>query len=124
MGMARAITTISTVLVICLAAGSAAAGDADSETKETPPEFTQAFLTDKNNHKVGEEIWQDQCRHCHGASAYPGKAPKLKPYRYKPPFVFDRITNGFEKMPPWKDVYTKEERMALVAYILSDDFSP
>jgi len=94
------------------------------EVKETPPKFTKAYLNDANNQKAGEVIWKEQCRHCHGASAYPGKAPKLKPYRYKPPFVFDRITNGFEKMPPWIDVYTKEERMALVAYILSEDFSP
>ncbi len=57
-------------------------------------------------------------------ATHPGKAPKLKPWRYKADFVFDRITNGFQKMPAWKDVYTKEERMALVAYILSDDFSP
>jgi mono/diheme cytochrome c family protein len=113
-----------TVSAICAATGTAFAADSDTEAKETPPEFTEAYLADEKNMKLGEEIWQDQCRHCHGSSAYPGKAPKLKPYRYKPPFVFDRITNGFEKMPPWKDVYTKEERMALVAFILSDDFSP
>ena len=88
------------------------------------PSFSKSYLDDSKHQKAGEEIWADQCRHCHGASAYPGKAPKLKPWRYQADFVFDRITNGFQKMPAWKDVYTKEERMALVAYILSDDFSP
>ncbi len=107
-----------------LATQSALAGDEAPAAKETPPEFTKAYLDDAKNQKAGEVIWQEQCRHCHGASAYPGKAPKLKPYRYKPPFVFDRITNGFQKMPPWIEIYSKQERMTLVAYILSDDFSP
>jgi mono/diheme cytochrome c family protein len=123
---------VSTVFVATAATSSTFAADkpaktpaeAEAEVKETPPEFTKAYLNDAKNQKAGEVIWKDQCRHCHGASAYPGKAPKLKPYRYKPPLVFDRITNGFEKMPAWIDVYTKEERMALVAFILSDDFSP
>lgn len=92
--------------------------------KEPPPEFTEAYLNDKENRKAGKTVWVEQCRHCHGSSAYPGKAPKLKPYSYKPDFVFDRVTNGFRKMPAWGDVYSKEERMAVVAYILSDDFSP
>ncbi len=95
-----------------------------SKAEEIPPTFSKAYLDDTKHQKVGEEIWAEQCRHCHGASAYPGKAPKLKPWRYKPAFVFDRITNGFQKMPAWKDAYTMQERMALVAYILSDDFSP
>ena len=59
-----------------------------------------------------------------GNSAYPGKAPKLKPAGYKADFVFDRITNGFKKMPAWKTVFTLEERMQIVAYIMSDRFSP
>ena len=70
------------------------------------------------------EMWGAQCRHCHGAKAYPGKAPKLKPRRYKPGFVYLRVTDGFRKMPPWKAVYSDEQRMQLVAYILSSEFSP
>ena len=65
-----------------------------------------------------------QCRHCHGRSAYPGKAPKLKPRKYTPEFVFDRVTNGFRKMPAWKEVYSADERRAIVAYVLSREFSP
>jgi mono/diheme cytochrome c family protein len=109
-----------------IAAGSVGAIGADeNETpQEPPPEFTKAYLDDPKNQAAGEVVWHEQCRHCHGSSAYPGKAPKLKPYRYKPEFVFDRVTYGFEKMPSWIDAYSREERMAVVAYILSDDFSP
>ncbi len=91
---------------------------------ETPPEFTEAILTDPVIIAGGAEIWGSQCRHCHGKNAYPGKAPKLKPRKYKPEFVFDRVTNGFRKMPAWKEVYSKDERIAVVAYIKSRKFSP
>jgi mono/diheme cytochrome c family protein len=80
----------------------------------------------KNNDVIlaGEKIWQEQCTHCHGAKSYPGKAPKLQPRLYKAEFVWDRVHNGFRAMPPWKDVYKPDEIVALVAYILSDDFFP
>ena len=91
---------------------------------EAIPEFTQEFLEDAGNITAGEEIWTNQCRHCHGSSAYPGKAPKLKPSRYKPEFVYVRVTNGFGKMPAWKDVFSLEQRMHVVAYVLSSEFSP
>jgi len=90
---------------------------------EEKPEFTDAFMQDEANIVAGEELWK-QCRHCHGAKAYPGKAPKLKPVKYKPSFVFSRITKGYRKMPPWKDVFSLEQRMQLVAYIKSKQFSP
>jgi mono/diheme cytochrome c family protein len=86
--------------------------------------FTFAYLNNPKHIDEGRELWQQQCRHCHGASAYPGKAPKLKPRKYKPKFVYSRITNGFRKMPPWEAVYTLEQRMALVAFIKSGEFSP
>lgn len=97
---------------------SAKAGDAAE-----PPEFTEEFLADAVNISAGEALWK-QCRHCHGRNAYPGKAPKLKPRKYTPAFTYKRITNGFRKMPPWKDVFTQEQRMQLVAYIKSKQFSP
>jgi len=34
------------------------------------------------------------------------------------------VTNGFRKMPAWGDIFSDEERMSVVAYILSKDFSP
>ncbi len=94
-----------------------------SDEVETP-EFTDEFMTTDAVIATGGDLWGKQCRHCHGSSAYPGKAPKLKPARYTPDFVFDRVTNGFRKMPGWKSVFTLEERKSLVAYVLSRKFSP
>ena len=95
------------------------------ETAETAaPEFTEEFLADPEVLAKGKEVWEGTCQSCHGASAYPGKAPKLRPSRYEPPFVYDRVTNGFRKMPPWKDVFSDEERMSVTAYVLSKSFSP
>ncbi len=37
---------------------------------------------------------------------------------------FKRVTNGFREMPSWKEVYSREERMAVVTYVLSKEFSP
>ena len=90
--------------------GGVAAQNADAEAL---PEFTEEFLADGQNIAAGAEIWQTQCRHCHGNSAYPGKAPKLKPRRYKPEFVYLRVTNGFGKMPAWKAIFNREQRMSL-----------
>ena len=107
--------------IVLLMAGVAVA----ASKKSKPPEpFTDAFLTAQENIDVGGEIWVAQCAHCHGAKAYPGKAPKLKPRRYKPNFVYRRVTDGFRKMPAWKEQFTDLERMQIVAYILSDQFSP
>jgi mono/diheme cytochrome c family protein len=102
-----------------------AAAPAAAPTGSQPPHpFTEEYLADPANIDVGRTIWQEQCAHCHGAKAYPGKAPKLKPTSYKPEFVYRRVTDGFRAMPPWVDVYTDEERMQVVTYILSRDFNP
>jgi len=99
-----------------------AAGPASDEPEE--PDLSDTNLASTEAIEIGDELWGKQCRHCHGNSAYPGKAPKLKPASYEAAFVFDRITNGYRKMPAWKTVFSLEERTAIVAYILSDSFSP
>ncbi len=111
--LAGALSGVSTI-------GMAAGDDAE----EAPAVFTEAYLNDPANIEAGKAIWQEQCRLCHGYAAYPGRAPKLKPRRYKPEFVFKRVTNGFREMPSWKEVYSREERMAVVTYVLSKEFSP
>ena len=88
------------------------------------PEFTEAYLNDPANFEQGKELWFEQCTHCHGFKAYPGKAPKLKPARYTPEFVYKRVSKGFKKMPAWEEVYEVEEIMALVAYVKNKSFSP
>lgn len=88
------------------------------------PVFDRKFLQNPANIEMGKTVWDNQCRHCHGAAAYPGKAPKLNPGQLEPDFIYDRVTNGFGKMPGWKDVFSDKERMAVAAYIKSDQFSP
>ncbi len=106
-----------------LPAGQAGAkADAGEQLEEAV--FTEDFLADPSQVEAGKGLWTKQCRHCHGKNAYPGKAPKLKPKRYTADYVYDRVTNGFRKMPAWKAVYTLEERMAIVAFIMSKEFSP
>ena len=106
------------------AATEEAATEAAAEGEEEPPDFTEAFLANPANLDAGEALWDETCQHCHGSSAYPGKAPKLRPSRYTAEFVYDRVTNGFRKMPAWKDVFSQDERMSIAAYVVSDDFSP
>ena len=92
--------------------------------RDPPPAIDLATLKDAAAIATGEKLWQEQCTHCHGSKAYPGKAPKLTPRTYKPEFVWDRIHNGFRGMPPWKEIYQPNEVLALIAYVLSDDFFP
>ena len=96
----------------------------NTPAEEPPPTFDKSYLTSSTNIEAGREVWEVQCRHCHGKSAYPGKAPKLNPGAYTPDFVYDRVTYGFRGMPPWKAVFTLEQRKAVVAYVKSDNFSP
>ena len=81
------------------------------------------FLSDPKNVQKGREVWQARCQFCHGKSAYPGKAPKLDPSRYTPAFVYDRVANGFQGMPPWRHEFSVDELKAVVAYVLSPTFS-
>lgn len=104
----------------------AAAPSAEAAKKKSkPPEpFTEEMLLDQARIDAGKVIWQEQCQHCHGSKAYPGKAPKLRPAKYKPGFVYRRSTDGFRKMPAFDEVYSDVERMDVEIYIRSDQFSP
>ena len=97
---------------------------AQDDTEEAIPEFSEDFLANPEVLAKGKEVWEGTCRGCHGASAYPGKAPQLRPKRYDAAFVYDRVTYGYRKMPPWEDVFSEEERMNVSAYVLSRSFSP
>ncbi len=116
--------------------GTAVTAEAALAAPETPDEtrtieeivadqvFTAEFLEDPVNFAAGKEIWFAQCTHCHGYKAYPGKAPKLKPAKYKPEFVFKRVYKGFKKMPAWNEVYSIDEVRQVVAYIKGQGFAP
>jgi len=95
-----------------------------AEADEPVPTFSAEYLRDAKVVAEGKEVWTQQCRHCHGNSAYPGKAPKLSPGAMEPVYIFDRVTYGFKGMPPWRHVFSREQRMAVVAYIKSSAFSP
>ena len=128
-----AVARFAAMAVMAVAiAGNAAPALAQDTAKGTPkaaaeepaPKFDAAYMADAANIEVGKSVWAKQCRHCHGSSAYPGKAPKLSPGGLEPDFIFDRVTNGFRAMPPWNGVFTLEERKAVTAYIKSNGFSP
>jgi len=108
---------IAAVLLICLIGQTA-------YSVEPIPDFTEKVMKDPANLVLGQQVWDSQCRHCHGNSAYPGKAPKLKPSGYRPDFVYDRVTNGFRKMPAWRDIFDERQRVGVTVYIMSDTFAP
>jgi mono/diheme cytochrome c family protein len=111
---------IATFLLLCAlpGAGQQKAGE------EKMPTFDKKFLSSADNIQAGRAVWEAQCTHCHGANAYPGKAPHLNPGALEPDFIFHRVTYGFGKMPGWKEVFSLKQRMAVVAYIKSGDFAP
>lgn len=114
----------SALALLGVLAAAAAHAQEQKTVKEPVPVFDKAFLASKANIETGRNVWENQCRHCHGRAAYPGKAPKLNPGQLEPDFIYERVTYGFGKMPSWKDVFSVEERKGVVAYIKSDDFSP
>jgi mono/diheme cytochrome c family protein len=113
--------TLAFALLICTPSLVVSAQDS---AEEDIPEFTEDFLGDPETLATGKEVWESTCRACHGASAYPGKAPKLRPARYDAGFVYDRVTYGYRKMPAWEDVLSEEERMSVAAYVVSGRFAP
>jgi mono/diheme cytochrome c family protein len=123
MGIGR-ISMRPALAVLCLLSTGAALAQEQKTVKEPVPTFDKTYLSNKKNVAAGKVVWDGQCRHCHGAAAYPGKAPKLNPGQLEPGFIYDRVTYGFGKMPAWKDVFSLEQRKAVVAYVKSDDFSP
>jgi len=86
-------------------------------------ELSEDFLNDPDNIAVGKQLFQKQCARCHGSRAYPGKAPKLKEKKYRPEFVYKRVTKGFRGMPAWRNRYDEIQRKSITAYVMSKDFT-
>lgn len=108
-------------LLIALAGAADTRATEDTIFKEVA--FTEEFLRNSDNIATGKAVWDEQCKLCHGKTAYPGKAPRLKPYKYKPEFVYKRVTKGFRGMPSWAEVYSEHERMSVTAFVMSKEFS-
>ena len=117
--MPRSSCALAALALIGVVAAPALAGGAGEEA----PQFTEKFLNDADVLAKGQEIWVEQCQFCHGKNAYPGKAPKLKPRKYTPEFVYKRVTKGFKGMPGWGEVYNQEERMSVTAWVKNKNFS-
>ena len=96
---------------------------AKAQQQPIPP-LPREMLTEPARVAAGKSVWDEQCTHCHGRNAYPGKAPKLDPGRYSPEFVYHRVTYGFRGMPPFQEIYDEQQRIGVIAYILSPGFSP
>ena len=98
------------------------AGGRRARRAGVPVEFTKDFLGDPRNVQRGRDVWQGRCQFCHGKMAYPGKAPKLHPSRYTPAFVYDRVANGFQGMPPWRHEFSVDQLKSVVAYVLGQEY--
>lgn len=98
------------------------AGVVAAQEAQLPP-FPKDLLDKPEQIAQGREVFGKICKFCHGKSAYPGKAPKLNPPRYTPEFVYDRVTNGFRGMPPFKEQFSEKERQAVTVFVMSKEFS-
>jgi mono/diheme cytochrome c family protein len=105
----------SLAAIMALASGMPASAD--------PSEFPESFMADMTNIREGRELFRAQCGHCHGSRAYPGKAPRLRPDRYEPDFVFWAIKGGYGRMPSFDEHFNDEEVMQIVAFVKSRYFS-
>ncbi|MGA0557863.1 c-type cytochrome [Larkinella sp. VNQ87] len=77
----------------------------------------------------GEELFQEFCSSCHGEAGYgdgaAGRALGAKPANFHDPEVvkqtdgalFWKLSNGRGNMPPFKEVFSDEQRWQLVAYV-------
>jgi mono/diheme cytochrome c family protein len=112
------------VVAFAIAAAFALApvGPASSQDNEIP-DLNEDILSDPELINRGQELFADQCTLCHGRTAYPGKAPLLRPSRYEAEFVYHRVAFGFRDMPAWEGMYPEEDLVAVVAYIMSDRFA-
>jgi len=86
-------------------------------------ELDETFMSNLDNIALGKKLFQKRCARCHGQRACPGKAPKLQPAKYKPEFVYKRITKGFRGMPSWKRRFNEKQRKSLTAYVMSKGFT-
>lgn len=117
--------SLRSALRLLLALLMASAGWFSVETaRADDPVFTEEFLNDPATVAWGKELFEQNCQNCHGMTSYPGKAPKLKPKKMAADDVYLRMTYGWRKMPPWEEILSQDERMALTAYIKNRTFSP
>ena len=86
---------LSAILSPAAPGTTAAQGTAPAAAEaRDPPPLPRDLLKDPKVIAQGEALWKEQCTLCHGAKAYPGKAPRLQPHR------ISRNSCGIEN-PQW-----------------------
>jgi len=119
-GLTFRVVLLAAVCMVVIGVSKRTHGAAGDEPAEEP--FPPGIVGNPEYIEIGKEVFAKQCKFCHGKGVYPGKAPQLDPPKYTPEFIFDRVTNGYKSMPPWKEVFSTKERQGVVAYILSRAF--
>ena len=86
----------------------------------------EAAAPDKAKIETGETVYNTYCAVCHGDNLVStGQFPNLRRLTANDREKFDTtMRNGRNQMPPWKDVFSLEQRKAVAAYVKSDSFSP
>lgn len=112
--------TIAVMTTFAAMSAPAQSGGSPSETAQSNAAGEPPFdLTDAKRIKSGEETFNATCAsYCHGQN------PTLFIDRtgLTEEYVYDTIRDGGKgatPMPPWGDVFTREEIWELVAYIKS-----
>ncbi|GAB3931178.1 hypothetical protein GCM10028804_42670 [Larkinella terrae] len=87
------------------------------------------FPTEPLTLAQGEELFMEYCSSCHGETGFgdgaAGRSLGSKPANFHDPEVakqtdgalFWKLSNGRGNMPPFKDVFSDEQRWQLVAYL-------
>lgn len=77
-------------------------------------------LSDEAVIQEGAALFTQSCAvYCHGPKGIGGRGPRLRGRQFDKDYLFSTISNGRDLMPPFKEIYTREEIWRLVAYILS-----
>lgn len=106
----------------------AAAADAPKSTVESAaltPSPEPAASSDEDRVREGKEVFNGTCAHCHGPNAEQAERKidlRLLHHRYKESMeemFFKTVRNGrpAKGMPSWKDVFTQEQFVSILAFL-------
>jgi len=77
-------------------------------------------LNDEAMIQEGATLFTQSCAvYCHGPKGIGGRGPRFRGRQFDKDYLFSIISNGRDMMPPFKEVYTREEIWKLVAYVFN-----